>query len=295
MMRFAPIYQPTLWGGRRLAEKFGRTLPEGPVGESWELVDFGGYESRTLNNGLTLAEVWRTGELGGSGQGHFPFLLKWIDTQQFMSIQVHPDASLCKTLGRENPKTEAWFVAHADPGATMLLGHYPGLDAATLKQAALGGTLEKWLYEVPVHQGEIIFVPAGTLHRVGAGLMLLEVQEPSNSTFRLYDWGRVDLHGMPRELRIDEGAMAVHYAMHGAVKAKHDFVLGPRFSMRKIEADAVRGDAENLRVFVAALGPAQLVSEKGVENLHWGDVVIGQPQDGAIRIAHNACLVLSEK
>jgi len=294
-MRFVPIYQPTLWGGRRLAEKFGRTLPEGPVGESWELVDFGSYQSRSKDGSHTLFEMWRSGELGGSAQGHFPFLLKWIDTRQFMSIQVHPDASLCKTLTRENPKSEAWYVAHADPGACMLLGHYPGLDAAALKQAAGSGTLEKWLYEVPVHQGDMIFVPAGTLHRVGAGLMLLEIQEPSESTFRLYDWDRVDLHGMKRELRIEEGALAVHYASSGALKAKHDLVFGPHFAMRKIEVNTVRSDADNLRVFVAAQGPVQLVSEKGVENLHWGDVVIGQPQDGAIQIAQNACLVLSEK
>src|SRR2546428_5418881 len=131
MLRFETYYRPAPWGGRRLAEELGRTLPEGPIGEAWELVDLAERQSRVAEGeqrGQTLGELWRAGGLGGSAKGAFPFLLKWIDTHDWLSVQVHPDAQACAKLGSGAPKSEAWFIAHAEPGAVMLLGHYPGLD-----------------------------------------------------------------------------------------------------------------------------------------------------------------------
>src|SRR5687767_2050618 len=117
MLRFKPHYKPAIWGGRRLADELGRNLPDGPIGESWELVEIEGHESvvgRGSLEGKKLGELWRSGALGGSAKGAFPFLLKWLDTSQRLSVQVHPDDAAAKKLGG-HPKTEAWFIAQNDP------------------------------------------------------------------------------------------------------------------------------------------------------------------------------------
>ena len=181
MLRFAPQYQKVTWGGRRLETQFGRKLPEGPIGESWELVELESHESVVEGGpfkGATLGSLWRDGKLGGSAQGPFPFLLKWLDTTDWLSVQVHPDEQGVARSGKGDPKSEAWYVAHAEPQAPLLLGHYPGLDEQTLRQAAAGGTLKKWLYELHPRVGDMYMVKAGTLHAIGPGLLILRRAGP---------------------------------------------------------------------------------------------------------------------
>ena len=297
MLRFTPFYQPALWGGRRLAELMGRTIPDGLVGESWELVELPERHSQVADGGRAgarLGDLWRHGDLGGSASGPFPFLLKWIDARQSLSVQVHPDEAACVRLGTGRPKTEAWYVSHADPGATLLIGHHPGLDGASLKQAALGGTLQKWLFETQPKVGDMFLLQAGTIHAIGAGLVLLEVQQPSDTTFRIYDFGRVGADGKPRALHLDEAAASVDYKRHGPPKAERATARGPCFRMHPL-AHGEAPDAGALRVFAAHSATARLQDQAGAATvLQRGDVVVAEPGDGPLALAEGEVVWLSE-
>jgi mannose-6-phosphate isomerase len=296
MLRFEPIYTFALWGGRRIETELGRVLPPGPIGESWELVDLGERQSLVAegpHKGRALRELWLSGALGGSARGDFPCLVKWLDTEDKTSVQVHPDQAACDKLSKGRPKSEAWYVANADPGSVILLGHHPGLDAATLRQAAIGGTVHKWLYEVVPKVGDLLSVPAGTLHAIGGGFLLLEVQESSDTTFRVFDWRRIGLDGRPRELHLDEALVAVNFARVGPSKTQHQEVTGPRFMMR-----VWRGGSElaatGLRILIAEAGHTRLSTERGEATLELGDVVVMEPTDGRIRLISGSAVVVTE-
>jgi mannose-6-phosphate isomerase len=296
MLRFQPHYMPLVWGGRRLQTDFGRTLPDGPVGESWELVELPDRESVAAagpHAGEPLGKLWRAGVLGGSAKGAFPFLLKWIDAAQNLSVQVHPPEATCKQLGYGRPKTEAWYVAALTPKAVLMMGHFPGFDAPTLKLAASSGTLGKWLYETRPREGDIFFLESGTVHAIGDGCLLLEVQQPSDTTFRIYDWGRMGIDGAPRQLHLDEAAQSVNYAKHGALKSQRDGVVGPCFTMRPVTlGEQIPG--QQLRVFVADRGQVHLHGAGGRVVLQRGDVVVAEPQDGAVTLEAGSAVLLGE-
>lgn len=295
MIRFEPLYQAAPWGGRRFEEEFGRELPEGLIGESWELVELPERESVVSSgrrSGQKLGDLWRSGALGGSAKGPFPFLLKWIDAAQSLSFQVHPDEDACAKLGKGSPKTEAWYVAHTDPKSVLMIGHYPGLDPSTLRQAAAGGTLQKWLYETRPRVGDIFLVKAGTIHAIGPS-MLLEVQQPSDTTYRIYDWGRVGADGMPRQLHLEEASASVRYERYGAPQPSRVGVVGPCFAMRAIRM-GVEIPATGLRVLAADSGPAKLVTEFGQEILDYGEVVIMEPSDGPVKVATGSAVLITE-
>ncbi|MBN1962923.1 MAG: class I mannose-6-phosphate isomerase [Deltaproteobacteria bacterium] len=296
MIRFLPIYKQTIWGHNRFAVEFNRTLPSEKIGESWELVELEGNESQVANGpheGKGLGELWRSGIFGGSAQGKFPFMVKWIDTHQKLSVQVHPDDAACKKLGFGQPKSEAFYIAEVDAGAFLLLGHYPGLDAATLRQASSGGTISKWLYEVMPRVGDIITVPAGTLHCLGAGLLTLEVGQPSATTFRVYDWDRTDAMGKMRHLAIEEACVSVNFPHSQVPKAEREGALGPTFRMQPLRVGIEVG-GDNLRVFVADSGPAKLTHLRGEEILEYGDLVVAEVAEGPVRVASGTAVLISE-
>jgi mannose-6-phosphate isomerase len=295
MLRFVPQYALAPWGGRRLEHEFGRNLPDGPVAEAWELVDLEDRQSVVAEGqhaGEPLGDLWRGGILGGTAVGEFPFLLKWLNTEDRLSVQVHPDEEACADLGQGRPKSEAWYVAHSEPGAILLVGHYPGLDQATLRQAALGGTIHKWLYELAPRVGDMYLNPPGMLHAIGSGFLLLEVQQPSDTTFRLYDWDRIGLDGKPRELHLDEGLRSVAYARHGPPKAERQQVVGPSFTMRSIRAGTELPPG-TLRVLVAHASGCHLASETGDCIVDYGDVVVAEAGE-SVRLTSGFAMVLGE-
>lgn len=296
MLELAPKYKNAPWGGRRLAEELGRQLPDGPVGESWELADFDEHQTPVRSGpheGASLGELWRQGLLGGSGQGEFPFLLKWLDTQGDLSVQVHPSEEACAQLTGARPKSEAWLIASADPGARILIGHYPGLDAATLQLAARGGTIHKWMYEVHPKPGDMLMVEPGTLHAIGAGYLLLEVQQPSDTTYRVYDWGREGLDGQPRELHLEEAAACVNYHDARVPRPTRSEVVGPTFKMRRIPLGLTL-PARELRVLVADTEPLVLRSAQQQVVLQPGDVRVAEVADGDITVAEGQGVWISE-
>ncbi len=216
-LRFAPIYQVRVWGGRLLAHTFGRALPpDRIVGESWEIVDRPGIQSVVRGGrhaGVTLRALIE-------GQGAdvmgprwpaakpFPLLVKWLDCQERLSLQVHPPAAKAAALGGE-PKTENWFIASAAPGAALMVGLKPGVTRARFEQAAAAGTLENCVNRLTVAAGDSILVRSGTVHAIDAGNLILEIQQNSDTTYRVYDWGRAGLDGKPRQVHWREALESI--------------------------------------------------------------------------------------
>jgi mannose-6-phosphate isomerase len=214
---FAPIYKEVVWGGRRL-EQLGKTLPtKKPIGESWELVDLAADQSRVASGALagrSLSEIVTAagadllGPVALDG-GRFPLLVKFIDAAQTLSVQVHPDEGAVARMGRGRPKNEAWYILDAAPGGVLYLGLEPGASHAALAEAIAENRVEELLHRVAVRPGDLIPVRAGTVHAIGAGVLLAEVQQPSDTTYRVYDWGRVGLDGKPRELHVADALACV--------------------------------------------------------------------------------------
>ncbi len=203
----------TIWGGRRLATLAGKTLPPGAlIGESWETADDAIVETPPVAR-HTLAElVARYGEaLIGSRAiaiygRRFPLLTKFLDAQQSLSVQVHPDDDYAHAHeGGKLGKTETWYILHAEPGSQIVYGFNRPATHDEVRQAIAETRLESLLTTVEVHAGEVVFVPAGTVHAIGAGVALYELQEYSDVTYRLYDYGRLQANGQPRELHVDRG------------------------------------------------------------------------------------------
>lgn len=199
---FQPIYRPKVWGGRRLADLLGKSLPgTDAIGESWECVDLPTVDSVVARGpaaGQSLHQLvggWGADLLGRAStvDGRFPLLLKFLDASQPLSIQIHPSAASAVRMGLPHAtKNEAWFVIHAEPNAIIYRGLRPGVDLAAIRDCLSRdpAQLPSLLQQIPVKAGDHVFVPGGTMHALGAGIVVAEVQTPSDTTFRLFDWGR---------------------------------------------------------------------------------------------------------
>jgi mannose-6-phosphate isomerase len=205
---FTPIYQERVWGGTNFESKLGRVLPDDKViGESWEIVDRPEAQS-TTSAGKTIRQLIAADPEGIMGAGWpadrpFPILVKWLDCQEKLSLQVHPPAGIAPSLGGE-PKTEIWYVVDATPEATLMAGLKNGVTRADFEAGLKNNDLEPLVHSMQVHAGESIFIPSGRIHAIGGGNLILEIQQNSDTTYRVYDWGRVGLDGTPRELHIEE-------------------------------------------------------------------------------------------
>jgi mannose-6-phosphate isomerase len=211
-LRFEPIFQERVWGGRALADWLGRALPAGkPIGESWEIVDRPEAQSVVRGGefaGKTLREVIEAaGEqvMGPEWERTrvFPILVKWLDCRERLSLQVHPPASIALSLGGE-PKTENWFVARAAPGAAVLAGLVDGVDAEKFRAALAANTAEQLLMRHETHAGDSVLIQSGVMHAIDGGNVILEIQQNSDTTYRVYDWGRVGLDGKPRQMHVEQ-------------------------------------------------------------------------------------------
>ncbi|MEM7674184.1 MAG: type I phosphomannose isomerase catalytic subunit [Verrucomicrobiota bacterium] len=205
---FSPIYQERVWGGTNFESKLGRTLPaEKVIGESWEMVDRPEAQS-TTSDGKTIRELISSDPEGIMGAGYdperpFPILVKWLDCQEKLSLQVHPPADTAPSLDGE-PKTENWYIADAEPHATLMAGLKTGVSKADFEAGLKTNALEPLVHTMSVKAGESIFIPSGRIHAIGGGNLILEIQQNSDTTYRVYDWGRVGLDGNPRQLHIEE-------------------------------------------------------------------------------------------
>ena len=210
---FEPLLKRIRWGGRRLGSHLQKSIGDGnDYAESWEIADHGNDQSRVLGGpfaGITLRQLIQSHsqELLGrhSGLMQFPLLIKFLDANDWLSLQVHPDDALARQFDpHENGKTEAWVILDAAPDSRICAGLKPGVDATALRDGLQTGHIEELLHLIPVKPGDCVFVPAGTVHALGPGILLAEIQQQSNLTFRLHDWGRVDANGQPREIHVEQ-------------------------------------------------------------------------------------------
>jgi mannose-6-phosphate isomerase len=217
-LTFRPIFMERIWGGRRLESKFGKKLPpKTKIGESWEIVDRLEAQSvvaRGPLKGKTLHELWMEdrswifGELPDAPR--FPLLIKLLDAHEKLSLQVHPPEHVARQLGSE-PKTEFWYVAATDPDAEILLGFRKPSARDEFEEALREGAVSDYVHKIHVKPGDAAFLPAGRLHAVSAGNLLIEIQQNSDTTYRVFDWNRVNDKGEPRQLHIEQALQCIDF------------------------------------------------------------------------------------
>jgi mannose-6-phosphate isomerase len=220
-LRFLPFMRPMVWGGRRLGDLLGKPLATAePYGESWDISDhplhrsqvaLGPCKGQTLHN---LMERDRRDLLGEAADKYetFPWLVKFLDACDWLSVQVHPDEEAVRTLlPGEGSKTEAWFVIQTAPQSRIYAGLLPGVDRSQLEAALAAGNVTDCLHSFEPKAGDCVFLPAGTVHAVGGGVLMAEVQQTSDATFRLFDWNRRDARGQSRKLHIEESFASIHW------------------------------------------------------------------------------------
>ncbi len=218
-LSFQPIFMPRVWGGRRLESLFGKELPgEDPIGEAWEIVDREDAQSVVSQGplqGKTLHELW-TGhrrEIFGDlapASPRFPLLVKLLDAREKLSLQVHPPAAIAPALGGE-PKTEMWFIVENYGEGNLFAGLKRGVTREAFEQALASGETGALAHEIAVQRGDAIFIPSGRIHAIGAGNVIVEVQQNSDTTYRVFDWNRVGLDGKPRDLHIEESLASTDF------------------------------------------------------------------------------------
>lgn len=226
ILRLQPAGMDYLWGGTRLRDEYGKKIQMTPLAETWEcsvhpdgpsIVTNGEYRGKELREVLKAHTEW----VGTKVQdGEFPILAKFIDAKQDLSVQVHPDDDYAREHENQNGKTEMWYVIDADEGAELIYGFQHKVTPEILRDAVAKGTLDKHLQKIEVHKGDVFYVPAGTVHGIGAGILIVEIQESSNVTYRVYDYDRVDKNGKKRELHFDKAIQVMNIDVAPDVKQK---------------------------------------------------------------------------
>lgn len=222
VLSFIPVYKPYVWGGSNLPARLGRN--NAPMldryAESWELSDHPDGMSVADSSpfeGRPLSQLVRDHgrDLIGAAMDGFPLLVKVLDAADRLSVQVHPDEQSAKLHGGE-PKTECWFILDAAPGASVWAGLKPGIDEPTFRQALQNGTVETLLHAVPVRAGDLLFIPGGRVHAIGKGCLILEVQQRSNTTYRVFDWNRTGPDGKTRDLHVEQAMRTIRWDDSGS-------------------------------------------------------------------------------
>jgi mannose-6-phosphate isomerase len=291
-LMFQPRFKERIWGGRSLETLYGKRLPpEVPIGESWEVADRPGDESVVANGPLcgrtlrTLMDQHGPDILGGAApadDGRFPLLCKILDARERLSLQVHPPAH-ARHLG--DPKTEMWYIAAAEPGAELFVGLKAGVTRKAFEEAVADGTVAGCFHRVPVTAGDAMFLPSGRVHAIGAGLVIFEIQQNSDTTFRVHDWNRVGLDGTPRELHVAQSLESIDFGdfepplidgtptRQGAF-AQRTLVDDPLFRVVLLHAETAgewRPRASRLQVFSCVAGSTTVRGNGTSETLHAGD------------------------
>jgi len=307
-LRFEPLFRRYLWGGRRLAEVLKKPIGDESAAESWEVVDHGADQSvvafgplagTSLHElvekqgeqllGKPLADQLMSPSIPSQLQGRFPLLLKFLDANKDLSVQVHPDDTFGATLDPPDlGKTEAWYVMHADPGAKIYSGLKDGVTKELFQQAIDEKQTESVLHSFEPKAGDCVFIPAGTMHAIGAGLLIAEIQQASDTTFRIYDWARVDKDGKSRPLHIEQGIAATDFSRgpvnaSGAVQqtdeagqAFSQLVACDKFIMNRrliSESTSIGGDGK-FRILAVTQGSVEIENDPSAEPLKMGQTAL---------------------
>ena len=295
-LRFEPIYQYRLWGGRRLADLLTAPLPgDGAIGEAWILSDREDYASQVADGSLrgrTIAQLMSQfpeqllGRLAGCWR-RFPLLLKFLDAREMLSVQVHPSNAYTELIpAGETGKTEAWVVLEAGTNSRIYAGLKPGVTEADLRLAVTNGDVADHLACFAPKPGDAVFIPAGTVHTLGGGVVVFEVQQNSDVTFRLYDWNHVEAKtGKPRDLQIDQALACIDYGERAGglvapvVECATPVLRESLFHCEQFRLWRLRGDspftvgaAGAPRVLVCIEGAGQVEHGSGAYTAGKGDV-----------------------
>lgn len=296
--QFKPIFKTYLWGGRHLDTIFHKAVPPtGPVAESWEIVDRADDNSVVANGplaGKTLRWLMDNHgpELLGRAptwKGRFPLLVKILDARESLSLQVHPSNETAEEFGGE-PKTEMWHLVHADPGASLAVGLKRGVTKTQFAAALKDGTVERCFHHVPVKPGDTMFVPGGRVHAIGAGCTLFEIQQNSDTTYRVYDWNRRGPDGKLRELHIEQAIKTINFEDHepslakpkGAVLVECPFFTAERHELTSSRED--RCDGTSFHILAGVSGQAKVIAGSFTESLGTGEFLLLPATLGAYRI-----------
>jgi mannose-6-phosphate isomerase len=231
---FEPLFMERVWGGRRLETLLGKHLPPSVrIGEAWEIVDREEAQSVAHDGpfrGWTLHELWveRRAPIFGPGlpdTPRFPLLCKILDAQERLSVQVHPPADVAPRLGGE-PKTEMWYLLETSLDSDLYAGLKRGADRAAFERALHEGRVAGQIHSFPIKAGDAMFIPSGRVHAIGAGNLIVEVQQNSDTTYRVFDWNRLGLDGKPRELHVSESLASINFEdVEPAIVEPHGEVL----------------------------------------------------------------------
>ncbi len=309
-LKFREIFRPMVWGGRKLGELLGKNLPPGEkIGESWEVSEYGSnpsvvkngpYRGKTLRYLLEQFTTQLVGTLAWrSSPGRFPLLIKFLDASEKLSLQVHPDDQYARRQeGGQSGKTEAWYVIAATPGAELICGISQNTSPLRFAQAIRQGSLDGHLQQVAVSSGDVIFIPAGRVHAVGKNICLYEVQQTSDLTYRLWDWGR------PRELHLEKGLEAIDFQFVPDPKVEgveistgensRKYLIACRFFA--VELLTVRTslqercDGRSFHILSVLEGEGKLFSPEGEENVGRGESILLPAATGTYGIRASAPL-----
>ena len=315
-LRLAEIWKSKIWGGRNLETVLGKRLPEGElVGESWEVSDRPGNVSEVTNGACAgrnlheLVEAWGSALLGRAQpeRGRFPLLYKFIDANQVLSVQVHPDDMLAAEFGEPDVgKTEMWYVLAARPGARLVGGVDPDATVETFRNAIESNALEPLLVDVPIRAGDALFVSSGTVHAIGEGIVLAEIQQNSDLTYRVYDWGRVGQDGKPRPLHIEKALKSIAFGRTapGIVRPldipadgarRQILAASPYFAAERVYVDGIWNDEPHGRdsfVIVTCLeGEGTMVNGDISELLEPGATLLLPASAGSYRVEGSVGLI----
>ena len=291
-LTFHPIFKERVWGGRNLERLYQKNLPPvAPIGESWEISNRPGDVSVVANGPFAGKDLhWlmeqHARELLGDAKpamgNRFPLLCKILDTREKLSLQVHPPAHKAAELGGE-PKTEMWFVADAAPGAELFVGLKRGVTRQEFEKKIKTGEVADCFHRISVRTGDAMFLPSGRVHGIGAGLVIFEIQQNSDTTYRVFDWNRVGLDGKPRELHVAQSLASIDFSdfepapvlskFAGEEIKTRPLVKDPLFNVEAVKMDSgarLESKARKLQIVAVVSGRFEIKSGSTSVNLAAG-------------------------
>ncbi len=317
---FQPIFKDRIWGGRELERLYGKIIPAGQIGEAWEISDRPGDASVIANGSLAgknlrwMMENHAAQILGGAkpaAENRFPLLCKILDAREKLSLQVHPPASKADELKGE-PKTEMWFIADAAPDASLYVGLKNGVTRAEFEKKISDGTVADCFHRIPVKTGDTMFLPSGRVHAIGDGLVIFEIQQNSDTTYRVFDWNRVGLDGKPRELHVAQSLASIDYNDFEPKLVPTNYRQGPNFKFRQLVEDplfnvqelvfnkdgSVKLSGSFLRIIAVTKGAAKISDDSSgiVAELKSGDfcLIPASLKNVEIKAAANTSFLVTE-
>lgn len=311
ILRFRPLYRSVIWGGDAIAALKGVDTGMTSVGESWELSALPGSDTVVTDgplSGLTLGDLSRRYGAALLGhrvfrqyEGRFPLLVKIIDAERDLSLQVHPDDTMARSLGMPCGKTEMWYILDTRPGARIYDGLSRPLTPETYDRLVADGTIMDAVASYASAPGDIFFIPAGTMHAIGAGNLLLEIQQSSDVTYRVYDYGRRDADGNLRTLHIAEARAALNYTDTASHRLSAGALVAcPYFTVRRHRIDGtfrIDGDPDTFTILFCADGACTVTAEAASDTpasplaMRRGDTLLVPAAVPSVRLTGDATVI----